>query len=319
MPLLEHTQKFKSPFLQFGGDLQTIVPSSLRKVDFKPYKRVQIETPDDDFLNFDLHEQQSDKVVIISHGYEGDASKHYARSTGKYFYQNGWDVAALNCRSCGGEMNRQFRMYDHGEIGDIGLLYDYLEAKKQYKQVVLVGWSMGGNIVLKFAAVKKKPLITHVIAVSAPLNIKDSLDILETPRCWFYRNYFLKGQRIKLKKKAEMFPDLFNTEDIYKITDWQEQLSVFFCKINGYKTMADFHYEGSAINFINQLEIPALVITAKNDPIIPDSCRPYEMAKNSKYFYLETPENGGHCGFIKRGKEEFSYIEPRALEFVNNY
>lgn len=319
MPLLEHTQTFKSPILQFNGDLQTMVPSRFRKVNCQEYRRVQIETPDHDFLNIDLLEQLSDKIVITSHGYEGNASKHYARSTAKYFFENDWDIAAMNCRSCGGEMNRQLRMYDHGEIGDIGLVYDYLMSKKQYKQVVLVGWSMGGNIVLKFAAVTKKPLISHVIAVSAPLNIKDSLDILETPACWFYRNYFLKGQRLKLEQKAKMFPEAFKASDIYNIKDWQEQLSVFFCNVNGYKSMNDFYREGSAINFINELEIPALIITAKNDPIIPDSCRPYDLAKKSKYIYLETPENGGHCGFIKREKSEFSFIEPRALEFIKNY
>ena len=319
MLLLQHTQTFKSPLLQFNGDMQTILPSRFRKINFEPFSRVQIDTPDGDFLNIDLLEQQSDKVVIISHGYEGDASKHYVRSTAKYFFQNGWDIAALNSRSCGGEMNRQLRMYDHGEIGDIGVLYNCLMAKKQYKQIVLIGWSMGGNIVLKFAAVEKKPLITHVISVSAPLNIKDSLDILETPACRFYKNYFLKGLKSKLEIKAQMFPEALKASDIYSITDWQKQLSVFFCQVNGYKTMAHFHKEGSALNYLNDLEIPALLITAKNDPIIPDSCRPYSLAKKSKFIYLETPENGGHCGFIKREKSAFSYIEPRALEFINTH
>jgi len=104
MPILQ-PKPFKVPFPQFNGHLQTIFPSQFRSIEGVNYKRERIFTPDEDFLDLDWSKVGSDKIVILSHGLEGGADRHYIRGTVKVFNQAGWDACAWNCRSCSGEMN----------------------------------------------------------------------------------------------------------------------------------------------------------------------------------------------------------------------
>ena len=122
---------------------QTIAPNVLRSVSID-YRRERIDTPDDDFLDIDwLDHPQSRKLVILSHGLEGDSRRVYVASAAKYFYRHGWNALAWNCRSCSGEMNRTQRLYSHGQTEDLELVVNHALATGKYDQVVLIGYSMG--------------------------------------------------------------------------------------------------------------------------------------------------------------------------------
>ncbi len=303
--------------MQFNGDLQSILPT-YRSVLGVSYERERITTSDNDFLDLDWIDSKSRKLVLLTHGLEGGSNRPYMLGAAKIFAKNGFDVLAWNCRSCSGEMNRAFRLYNHGEIGDIESVLNYALTKKNYDEVVLIGYSMGGNVSLKFAAVSQHPSVKKVVAFSSPLDMRTSTAILDSPSRYIYKAYFKKGILPKVKIKAQQFPNLLNMAEVERAKTWEEQQHLFFVRINGYQSIDDFYEKGSALNFIPQLKIPALIVQAQNDPMLTPECSPIQLAENHKFIHLETPIVGGHCGFMIPNDREHTWSEYRALDFVKN-
>ena len=317
MPFLRHSSYKKAPFGQFDGNLQSILPA-YRTVLGVSYERERIETSDKDFLDLDWIDKKSRKLVLLTHGLEGDSTRPYMLGMAKMFSKNGWDVLSWNCRSCSGEMNRAFRLYNHGEIGDIESVLNYALQKRAYDEVVLIGFSMGGNVSLKFASVSQHPSVKKVIAFSSPLEMRTSTAILDFPSRFIYKTYFKKGILPKVKLKAQMFPDRLSLAEVEAAKTWEEQQYLFFVKINGYASIDDFYEKGSALNFIPKLKIPTLIVQAQNDPMLTAECSPIQLAENHLFIHLETPRFGGHCGFMLPKDKEHTWAEYRAWDFVNN-
>ena len=315
MPFVEKSSYTTPPLFQFNGHLQTIA-ASFRKIAGITYERERILTPDDDFLDLDWIDNKGKKLLVLTHGLEGDSSRPYIKGMAKLFSAHGYDILAWNCRSCSGELNRQFRMYNHGDVDDIDLVVETALKRKNYEDVTLIGFSMGGNISLKYAAVKSPPSVKKVIAFSAPLEMRTSTMILDTPSNWLYKNRFQSMLMPKIVQKALLFPDKINMAVVKKAKDWLQELETFFCTINGYTSLDDFFEKGSALNFIPDLKIPSLIVQAQNDPISTPECTPIDLARKHKFIHLEAPANGGHCGFMMRGEKEHSWAERRALEFT---
>jgi uncharacterized protein len=317
MPHIRQSSYNKAPFWQFGGNLQSILPA-YRLVTGVQYERERIETSDKDFLDLDWIFKKNRKLIILTHGLEGNSTRPYILGMAKMFSKNGWDVLAWNCRSCSGEMNRAFRLYNHGEIGDIEAVLNHALLRNNYDEVALVGFSMGGNVSLKFAAVSQHPSVKKVVAFSAPLEMRTSTAILDFPSRYIYKAYFKKGILPKVKKKAQQFPDRLSLKAVEAAKSWEAQQQLFFVSINGYASIDDFYERGSALNFIDQLKIPALIVQAQNDPMLTAECSPTQLAENHAFIHLETPEQGGHCGFMLPDDKEHSWAEYRAWEFVNS-
>jgi hypothetical protein len=317
MPFIKNSRYQKAPFWQMGGDLQSILPKFQRKFAIS-YERERIATPDDDFLDLDWLDRKSRKLVILTHGLEGNSTRQYMLGAAKIFSNHGWDVLAWNCRSCSGELNRAFRLYNHGEIGDIETVLNHALARKNYEQVALIGFSMGGNITLKFAAERCPPSVSQVIAFSSPLDMRTSTAILNYPSRWIYKKYFEKGITPKVEMKARLFPDKLSIEEVNAAKTWEEQQALFFIRINGYASLDDFYEKGSAGNFIHKLQIPTLIVQAQNDPLLTPPCFPYQLAENHPFIHLETPRIGGHCGFMLAHDREYSWAEYRALAFTKS-
>ena len=314
MPLIEKSSYTRPPFHHFNGHIQTIFPA-FRKVKGVTYERERINTPDGDFLDLDWIKNNSNNLVILTHGFEGNSGRPYILGMAKIMSENGWDVLSWNCRSCSGEMNRAFEMYNHGNIDDIDHVVKHAVSTKNYSEITLIGFSMGGNISLKYASLKAHPSVKRVVAFSAPLDMKSSTELLGEKHNWLYRLNFEKKLQPKLVEKIALFPDkLIQTDITHK--DWNAQLHTYFCKINGYSDLETFYSIGSALNFIPKLDIPALIVQAKNDPLLSPECFPYDLATEHPHIYLETPTDGGHCGFPLAGDKKYSWAEYRALEFL---
>ena len=124
MPIVD-SSSYQAPSYLINGHFETIVPSLFRKIKELTYEREKIHTPDDDFLNLDWSKVGSDKLLIISHGLEGDSYRHYAMGLAKLFNQHHVDVLAWNNRSCGGEMNLQPILYHHGASYDLDTVIEH--------------------------------------------------------------------------------------------------------------------------------------------------------------------------------------------------
>ena len=173
--------------------MESIYPALFRKINGLPYERERIFTPDDDFLDIDWLKGGNEKLIVLSHGLEGDSRRQYMAGMARLFFANGWDVLAWNNRSCSGEMNRARRMYHHGDVEDLGQVVEY-GASKGYKTLVLAGFSMGGNQTLKYLGVKGSGVPAQVaggIAFSAPTDLEAGAAILDRPDNVIYKKRFL--------------------------------------------------------------------------------------------------------------------------------
>ena len=174
MPLLKTSTYQNPPFYQFNGNLQTIIPSFTRRFPNVIYERERLTLSDGDFVDLDWIDDGNDQLVILTHGLEGNSQRHYILGAAKFFANRKWDVLAWNCRSCSGEINKMPRLYHHGEIEDFDEVIRHAIQKKDYKKIVLIGYSMGGSITLKYLGVNANRLpkaIVKGIAFSAPCKL----------------------------------------------------------------------------------------------------------------------------------------------------
>lgn len=319
MPVVRQSTYPGPPRYLFNGHLQTIVPSVFRKIEGVAYERERFMLSDDDFVDIDWLDTRSKKLVVLTHGLEGDSGRHYIKGTAKLFAQYGWDVLAWNCRSCSGEMNKAFRLYNHGEIGDISELIDHALRTKHYEKIALVGYSMGGNISLKYVGVTGKDLpdvVQGVAAFSAPTNLKTSAELLDLPKNRLYRERFMQKLAKKITAKSELYPGKLDMERLKNVKVWKDFDDFFSAPVNGYRDADDFYEQASAVNFIKEVHIPVLICNAQNDPILNDDCAPKALAEKHPYLFVETPKTGGHVGFMVKN-DEFTWSERRALDFLS--
>lgn len=319
MPILTSSTYPGPPFLQFNGHLQTIFPAIFRNVKNVVYERERITLSDGDFIDLDWIDNKSKKLVFLAHGLEGNSERHYIKGMAKAFDSLKYDVLAWNSRSCSGEMNKAMRLYNHGEIGDIHEVIQHALSLKDYEEVILIGFSMGGNIILKYLGVHKNTIpksIKKAIAFSSPTDLVTSVKLLDEPQSRFYKKRFLKKLKEKIRVKANQFPDVIDFDNFAKIKSWRDFDDFFTVPLNGFKDADDFYFQGSARNFMTGTTIPTLIVNALNDPIITPECSPKELCKDHKYLVLETPSTGGHVGFMTKYSREISWAEHRAIEFI---
>lgn len=322
MPLIEHSSYPGPPAWQYNGHLQTLAPGIMRRVQGVEYQRERIATPDDDFLDLDWIRRGNGRLVILTHGLEGDSNRQYIRGAAKLFSQNGWDVLAWNCRSCSGEMNRAFRMYHHGDIEDIGTVVHHVLQSGDYDTVALVGYSMGANITMKYLGVHGENLPSPIRAAavfSAPCDLESGAEVLDRWGNAFYRRRFMRALVRKIKVKNAQYPGRLDLSKLRLVERWRDFDEYFSAPICGYRDASDFYKNASAKNFIAGIRIPTLLVNAQNDPILTPACMPDDLARTHPFFHFEMPEHGGHCGFLYRNENEFSWSEQRALEFVGSY
>jgi len=321
MPIISNIS-YRAPFWQWNGHVQSIYPSMFRKIHFQYDHRERLELADGDFVDLDWHQQNTinKKLVIITHGLEGDSGRHYVTGMAKKFASQGWDALGWNCRSCSGEPNRLLRFYHHGDANDLRAVIQHAIHKYDYENIVLVGFSMGGSLSLRSvgefpdqvpAAVKK------VIGISVPCDLYASVQALSQSGNSIYVNRFLKKLGKKIKEKSIRYPDQISYEGYEQIRDFIEFDNRYTAPLHGYKDAIDFYTRASVKPLLTRIKIPVLLIQALNDPFLSRDCMGYEAADSNPSILLETTAAGGHCGFMLPGTYE-SYPERRAIVFANN-
>src|SRR6185503_13164266 len=158
-----------------------------RKVSTPPLVRERIITPDNDFLDLDWLKQGSNKLVIVSHGLEGNSRRPYVLGMLRAFHRHGFDALAWNYRGCGEEMNRQRRFYHSGATDDLDTVIGHCIDRNCYDSIYLIGFSLGGNITLKYLGERTvNPIIKKAIAFSVPMDLRASCEKISTPPNWIY-------------------------------------------------------------------------------------------------------------------------------------
>ncbi len=314
MPLLADST-YRPPWGLANGHLQTILPVLFRRVAPITYERERIATPDGDFLDLDWNrDHRSDSLVIITHGLEGNSANASVQGMAGAFHRAGWDTLAWNLRGCSGELNRLLRTYHSGAWEDLQSVIEY--AAGTYLRIALVGFSIGGNLTLKYLGdhgTSIDPRIVGAVAFSVPCDLASSALALESRINSIYMNHFLRDLRRKIREKALTFPGGIPTQGLDRIRTFREFDGTYTAPLNGFLSAEDYWAKASSKPSLHGITVPTLLVNALNDPFLGPECFPKKEAAANPHLHLELPESGGHLGFLTLEKEYWS--ETRAVEF----
>ena len=314
------------PFWLPSGHLQTIYPALFRKINGVFYQRERIITPDNDFLDLDwsISERKSEKnkkLVILSHGLEGNSTRQYILGMVSLLNKNGYDCLAWNYRSCSGEMNATSRFYHSGATEDLELVISHA-VKNGYTEIDLMGFSLGGNLTLKYlgeAAESIHSNIKKAIVFSVPMDLKAcSLSIIKAENR-IYMHRFLKTLKPKIDEKSRLFPNEINSKDYQHVKTLYDFDHIFTAPLHGFDGADHYYDQCSSMHFIQNISIPTLIVHALNDPIVPYSSLPLDLVSSLSHVNFEITKHGGHCGFRPAVlSNEYYWSENRALEFITD-
>ncbi len=335
---------FYSPPPGFGnGHLQTVYPTLFRKDVALKQQRVRIATPGDDFLDLDIslsmpdngreilspdndydqrfsarHEPASRKAVIISHGLEGNSRRKYIKGMARAFNEAGCDVIAWNQPGCGIEPSKTPRIYHMGETRDLQCVVDYA-FELGYSDIGLVGFSMGGNQILRLAGEAGKALnpgIKGIAVFSVPCDLPGSVQKLNGRSNRMYMLYFMRSLHPKIRAMHRRFPELFDINGLDTVITFPEFDGRFTAPLNGFASAADYYARASSLPLLEGLTVPSLLVNAEDDPFLSGDCYPYAAAEANPNLFLKVPVSGGHVGFVTFNAHNLYWSEQAACDFL---
>lgn len=274
-----------------------------------PVEAVRYRTePDVEVL---VHSQRPDGPprgeIILVHGLEGSSAAGYARSMSYAALQAGYVTHRFNMRSCGGTENFSTSNYHSGQTGD--LLHVVKERReKSGLPIYLVGFSLGGNVVLKLAGElgdEAHRLLTAVCAVSTPIDLKACALALGKPENFIYERRFLARLRERIRLRHKQAPERYSLEPLKNVRSIYDFDNLYTGPLFGFGTADNYYATQSANKFIDKIRVPALVVQAKDDPLIPFQVYDHPAFRENPFLTLVAVEHGGHLGFIARNRPRF--------------
>ena len=287
------------PLFHRHAHFSTIIPNQLRFYPKVIYSRESINTPDLDFLDVDFSSISSPNCVLLLHGLEGSSQSAYIRGMTFHLNQAGFDVAVLNFRSCSGRVNNLPISYHSGKTDDVEHVCEHL--LNRYQSLQIVGFSLGANVLLKMAGQwgnKPPQKIKSIIAVSVPCDLASSAQKLKQLQNRIYLWRFLSQLKVKAEQKAIRHPESnIDLKGLKKAQNFEEFDEIYTAPVHGFDSAKDYYSKSSSKQFIESINVPTLIINAKNDSFLTSECYPIEEAQINPFIELWIPTFGGHVGF----------------------
>ena len=260
-------------------------------------------------------------LLVALHGLEGSSTAHYMRGLADKAFTKGFNVIRLNQRNCGGTEQLAAGLYHSGLTHDAGVVIREVAERDGIERVVVAGYSLGGNLALKLAgdyAAAPPPQLCGICAVSPVLELGACVRALERPQNIVYQWNFVRGLKARMRRKNECFPGRFPLDRLSDVRTVRQFDEVFTAPHFGFASAEDYYYRASAMRVIDRISVPALVITAEDDPFVPTQpFRDPKLTGNPNITLLVT-KHGGHCGFLEAGGNgsDGYWAERRIVEFA---
>jgi hypothetical protein len=235
-------------------------------------------------------------------------------------WRAGLNVIRLNQRNCGGTEHLTPTLYHCGLSQDLRAVLDALWADVGLPAIWVIGYSMGGNLVLKMAgeAGSSLPALQGTLAVCP--NIDPAACVIELERAtnWIYQRHFLKRLKARIRRKAALFPGKYDVSRLEEIRTLRQFDDRFTAPDGGFADASDYYERAGARHVLGAIDVPTLILTAQDDPFIPYHMFDHDGIKANPAIRLWAPKQGGHCGFIQRPrpKEDSYWAENRLVEWV---
>ena len=259
-------------------------------------------------------------TVILWHGIEGSTASVYMISTADKAFRAGYNVLRVNFRNCGGTEHLTPTLYHGGLSGDLKAIINELITKDGLKRIYAIGFSLGGNVVLKLAGELGDSggrELAAICAISPSVDLAASTELILQKRNWLYHGNFVRNLKRRVRTKHKFFPGRYDLSKLIAVRTIRDFDEHFTSVANGFLNADDYYYRCSSIRVAENIRVPTLIIHSEDDPFIPfDPLREAAFAKNP-YILLIATESGGHVAFLgaKGSGEDRFWAENRAVEF----
>ena len=263
---------------------------------------------------------RSSPALLALHGLEGSSTAHYMRGLANKAYRRGFSVVLLNQRNCGGTEALCEGLYHSGLTADAAHVIDEL-AHEGIDRIVVAGYSLGGNLALKLAgdfADAPPPALRGVCAISPVMELEECVQALERKQNIIYQWNFVRGLKARMRRKAATHPGRFPVSRLADVRTVRQFDEYFTAPHFGFNGASDYYHRASAMRVVDRIRLPALVITAEDDPFVPIGPFRDPRVTTNPHIRLIVTEHGGHCGFVAaaRGGNDGYWAETRIVEFA---
>ncbi len=261
-------------------------------------------------------------TLVLVHGLEGSSESGYMLGLAERAFAAGWNAVRLNQRNCGGTESLTTTLYNSGLSSDYRAVLFELVKQDSFSEIFFVGYSMGGNLVLKMAgdlAGEAPCQLRGVAAVCPALELAVCADALGLPANFVYQRRFVSSLKDRMRRKAKLFPGKFDLTRMARVRTLREFDDVITARYCGFRDASDYYARSSALRVVDEIRVPALVVTAQDDPFVPFASFSDPAFKKNAYINLIAPDHGGHCAFISRqsGDARF-WAEARVMKFCRD-
>lgn len=260
-------------------------------------------------------------TLVLLHGLEGSSHAHYMGGMADKAWAEGWDVVRLNQRNCGGTEHLSRGLYHSGLTHDPLFVIRELIERDSARAIAVAGYSLGGNLTLKLAGdlgEEAPPELRAVCAVSPTIDLADCVDALERRSNFVYQWNFVRRLKARMRRKAAAVPGSFPLEPLARVWTVRQFDEAYTAPHHGFRDAADYYHRASAMRVIERVRVPALILTAEDDPFVPDApFRAPAVAGNAHVTTVVT-RHGGHCAFVERGSSGYDgyWAEREVVRFV---
>jgi predicted alpha/beta-fold hydrolase len=320
-------ENFEPHPLLRGAHIMTVAPVFWRRTfSLPPPEDRQFQVDPESRLLAHCHWQPGKRsdasVIVIVHGLEGSSNSDYARGIAEAAFQRGFNAIRINQRNCGGSESLTPTLYNSGMSSDYRAVCEELANEDEFKEIFFAGYSMGGNLVLKMAGEygDSFPLaLRGICAVCPALDLAACADALERWDNRFYQRHFVTGLMNRYRRKAISMPDRYVQNKLPSVRTVRQFDDAITAPNFGYRDAREYYEAASAKRVLSHVRVPTLLITAKDDPVVPYFSIVAAGAEKNPAIQLVAPDHGGHCAFIsnKTGMARF-WAEQRLVDFCDS-
>lgn len=263
-------------------------------------------------------ERRTHPTLLAMHGLEGSSAAHYMRGLADKALRAGFNAVLLNQRNCGGTENLGPGLYHSGLIDDAAFVIRELAVTDGIDRVVAAGYSLGGNLALRLAGTHSPadlPALRAVCAVSPVLELEECVRALERGSNFVYQWNFVRNLKKRMRRKDACFPGRFDVSRLARIRTVRQFDAAYTAPSFGFESAEDYYHRAAALRVVENIRIPALVMTAEDDPFVPvEPFRDPKLTGNPNVTVVLT-KHGGHCGFLAEREEsgDDGYWAERAI------
>jgi hypothetical protein len=262
-------------------------------------------------------------TLLALHGLEGSSDAHYMRGLADKAWRRGWNAVLLNQRNCGGTEHLTPGLYHSGLTDDPRAVMRSLMASDRLPQFAVVGYSLGGNIAVKLAgemADHPDLPVRAVAAVSPTIDLDRCVHAIERRVNIPYEWNFVRHLKARMRRKVALWPGTFDLRPLGRVWTIRAFDEIYTAPYHGFAGATDYYHRASAMRVVDRIRIPALVISAADDPFVPPAQFDAPEVAGNAFIIRRVERHGGHCGFVSdaTADEDGYWAEARAVEFLTS-